>query len=540
VPRHIFPASTVTNTTGAALRLTFHYTQTGGARASDLYTLDSANLPSVGITNGVILTDTSGAYSAFAGPDDVDTLWLQIGAASTTRTQITATDAVGNSSRRGDPLRRWKTKLAQTPGTATIAFVGDSTSDPVTGSYGLFQRLQTLHTQQGEALYGMAPSDAYADGVSTNTSTTYTSATAVFTSTDVGRLIAGTNIPQGTIISSVTNATTVVLSAAATGTGSSLSFYVGRRIIAGGSNGLSLTTWFANPSGSYPFNRNALVTANPDLIVYSWLLNDVRLGALGTTVATIVPAAIALLKSLIDWTQINLPNADILLRMPNPMLTSDVSSLHLVTDGTNTNPAGQAQIYSTALREAYLYFKGYAPGVDVIDIQARVFGSQCMATHPLMTDQLHPSPRSSANGLVPYQGGYVAIADDIAEYIGNRRSAFPANIHSFRYRQEFTVAAGGNAFLDLTAKYTLDASAAQAPISTSDTLYVSGFAGPISLSGGSITRPFGSTNIRITGLTGNDFTNYVGKNSTGGTPWPVRSSRLPRPRLPSLRAWPVA
>jgi hypothetical protein len=417
----------------------------------------------------------------------------------------------GTFVRAGEPLRRWKTKLAQAPDAAVIAFVGDSTSDPATGSYGLFQRLQTLHTQQGEALYGMAPSDSFADGATTSGSKTFTSATAVFTSADVGRLIAGTNIAQGTVIASIDSATQVQLSVNASGTGTGQSFYIGRHIIAGGNNGLALSTWFANPSGVYPFNRDALVTTNPDLVVYSWLLNDVRLGALGTTVAAIVPAAITRLQSLVDWTRTNLPNADILLRMPNPMLTSNVSGLNYVTDGSTTNPAGQAQIYSTAIREAYLYFKGYAPGVDVIDVQARVFGTQCFATHPLMTDQLHPSPRSSANGLVPYSGGYVAIADEIAEYIGFRRSAFPPGVSSYRFRQEFAVAAGGSAFLDLTAKYNLDTSAAQAPVTTSDTLYVAGFAGPVSLSGATITRPFGTTNIRISGLTGNDFTNYVGK-----------------------------
>jgi hypothetical protein len=454
---------------------------------------------------------------------------LGLGSAATATPAGLAADSAftGVYVKPGDPLRRWKTKLAQTPDTAIVAFVGDSTSDPSTSAYGIYQRLQTLHAQQGEALYGMATADTYADGATTSGGKTFTSATATFTSADVGRLIAGTNIAQGTVISSIDSASQVQLSVNASGTGTGQAFYIGRHIIGGGSNGLSLSTWFANPSGAYPFNRAALVAANPDLIVYSWLINDVRLGGLGTTVATIVPAAITLLQSLIDWTQTNLPNADILLRMPNPLLTSDVSSLHYVTDGVSTNPAGQAQIYSTAIREAYLYFKGYKPGVDVIDIQSRVFGTQCMATHPLMTDQLHPSPRPSGIGLVPYSGGYVAIADEIAEYIGNRRSAFPANIHSYRYRQEFTVASGGNAFLDLTAKYPLDAAAAQAPITTSDTLYVSGLAGPISLSGGSITRPFGSTNIRITGLTGNDFTNYVGKVAVvaGAHPGPTTGDR---------------
>jgi hypothetical protein len=55
------------------------------------------------------------------------------------------------------------------------------------------------------------------DGV-TNSSTTVTSATAAFTSADVGGFITGAGIPVGATIASVTNATTIVISAAATAT----------------------------------------------------------------------------------------------------------------------------------------------------------------------------------------------------------------------------------------------------------------------------------------------------------------------------------
>ncbi len=61
------------------------------------------------------------------------------------------------------------------------------------------------------------------DGATTSTSTTVTSATAAFTSRDVGAVIATANLPTGTTIASVTNATTVVVSVAATATGTSQS-----------------------------------------------------------------------------------------------------------------------------------------------------------------------------------------------------------------------------------------------------------------------------------------------------------------------------
>ena len=65
-----------------------------------------------------------------------------------------------------------------------------------------------------------------ADGV-LNATTTVTSATAVFTSGDVGRCIQGGTIPASTTIASVTNATTVVLSAAATGSASGVTLNIG-------------------------------------------------------------------------------------------------------------------------------------------------------------------------------------------------------------------------------------------------------------------------------------------------------------------------
>jgi hypothetical protein len=70
---------------------------------------------------------------------------------------------------------------------------------------------------------------SFSDGV-TATSTAFTSATAAFSQADVGKPIIETDaqgvIPIGTIINSVTNATTVVLSAATTGTTTGVAFYL--------------------------------------------------------------------------------------------------------------------------------------------------------------------------------------------------------------------------------------------------------------------------------------------------------------------------
>ena len=59
-----------------------------------------------------------------------------------------------------------------------------------------------------------------ADAVTTNNSTTLTSASANFTASDVGKSIAGTGIPPGTTIQSVNSATRVTTSNSATADGS--------------------------------------------------------------------------------------------------------------------------------------------------------------------------------------------------------------------------------------------------------------------------------------------------------------------------------
>ena len=55
-----------------------------------------------------------------------------------------------------------------------------------------------------------------ADAVTTDTDETLTSATAAFVAADVGRRIVGVGIPDGTTIASVTSATEIEMSAAAT------------------------------------------------------------------------------------------------------------------------------------------------------------------------------------------------------------------------------------------------------------------------------------------------------------------------------------
>lgn len=64
-----------------------------------------------------------------------------------------------------------------------------------------------------------------------NSTTTITSATLAFVAGDVGKPISGTGIPPNTVIASVTNATTAVMSAAATASASGVSVTLGPAVI---------------------------------------------------------------------------------------------------------------------------------------------------------------------------------------------------------------------------------------------------------------------------------------------------------------------
>ena len=111
------------------------------------------------------------------------------------------------------------------------------------------------------------------DGV-TSSSTALTSASAVFTSLDVGASVTGTGIPGGATIVSVTNGTTVVLSASTTATGTGVTVTI-TRTTANAVSGLStaLTSAFAATAGTIQVSAdgqvtgNALVVANDSVVL---------------------------------------------------------------------------------------------------------------------------------------------------------------------------------------------------------------------------------------------------------------------------------
>jgi hypothetical protein len=109
--------------------------------------------------------------------------------------------------------------------------------------------------------FSNAPGVLFRDGSATNASTTFTSATAAFTSADTGRVLIIFDQGTGgtstvTTISSVTNATTVVLAAAAAATETGLTFLVGRgpQYFADGSTTTAANSVLTSATASFTSN----------------------------------------------------------------------------------------------------------------------------------------------------------------------------------------------------------------------------------------------------------------------------------------------
>jgi len=115
------------------------------------------------------------------------------------------------------------------------------------------------------------------DGV-LNSTTTVTSATAAFTNADVAQAVIGPGIPVGTRINSVTNSTTIVLSAAATVTGGSRHLFIGdthqyghaaRWVIANDANRTATRLAFTPGQTAVPDNPNVYLRWHQSAVMSS-------------------------------------------------------------------------------------------------------------------------------------------------------------------------------------------------------------------------------------------------------------------------------
>lgn len=278
-------------------------------------------------------------------------------------------------------------------------------------------------------------------------------------------------------------------------TGGRLAGMTPANIISGGNNGQTLASWLtdaAGPNGA-AYSLADLIAADPDLVISSWLTNDVRLGA------TTLSQATALLLQFVDLVTDALPNADLALRVASTFTSTVVG-----TDFLGGATLAQAQERSDILRRAHLAVQDLRPNVVVIDSPAEVFGTVVTPTSPLMTDQIHFSST-----------GQTAIADLMAKSIGLVQDRALAHHPGAgrRYRRSGIVASAGNGFIDVGA--TLDTVSPE-PASEwrplpADTLYVVGSAlAPLVLTGATFA-PLGA-NLRIL-KSGTDFTGIA-----AGTP----------------------
>lgn len=178
----------------------------------------------------------------------------------------------------------------------------------------------------------------------------------------------------------------------------------GTAIVPMGNNGQTLAHYLTG-AGTNTFA--AAMALNPSVVLSCWLTNDVRQGALGLTVDAIRTAGVALLNQHVANIKAARPSALIVLRIPAPYLTVNVGGSNYITDGTNINPAGLAQIYTTGVRAAHYAVLSTHPDVLIYDPQSRLFGTDSpTAVGTMFSDQIHQSV-----------AGYEAEGDDFATWV---------------------------------------------------------------------------------------------------------------------------
>jgi len=145
-----------------------------------------------------------------------------------------------------------------------------------------------------------------------------------------------------------------------------------------GNNGATLRGMLA---GDVLYPASLVCSEKPDLLIIRGpLINDVRLGRRNLSQAeTLEKEALAQFRKCI-------PNAAILLTTENSLLTTDTGE-HWV------QPNANAQKYTNIMHDAVMAMKGIYANVEVLDVMAIVYGTNCPASSPLMSNQLHPSAK---------------------------------------------------------------------------------------------------------------------------------------------------
>ena len=97
MPRFIFSPSSV-SAGGAQAAVTTFLSEDAVRRVTDIWRVDGEDNLDDAIPNGVIISSTLGAIGSFAGPESVDTLWLEVNGNSASRTQVSAVRSSGAES----------------------------------------------------------------------------------------------------------------------------------------------------------------------------------------------------------------------------------------------------------------------------------------------------------------------------------------------------------------------------------------------------------------------------------------------------------
>lgn len=228
--------------------------------------------------------------------------------------------------------------------------------------------------------YGVRGTRTLTDGITTNNSPTLTSATAAFTSGDVGNPITGTNIPAATKILSRTSATTVTLSKNATGNAANVVFKIygdGNRTVtdatttSGSQTLTSATAYFTSADIGKPVVGSAIpagttiqsvtntttavmsahatqtipsqyVTIGGTVVVYTVSGNTITRTENGV-LTTIASSTDRLIPKTTDWQQTN-----------TEFTTSTVTFLPIFKIGGNTTEQDLRRAGTTVYSTAYL------------------------------------------------------------------------------------------------------------------------------------------------------------------------------------------
>jgi hypothetical protein len=169
-----------------------------------------------------------------------------------------------------------------------------------------------------------------------------------------------------------------------------------------GANGMTLSAWLTTPNAANGLNN--VVAANPDLIIFSFLINDVRQNLVDVALGK------SMLIQAIDSIRAALPNTDIVLRMPNSF-SIPTSNFYIKLTGTYAPVGGYAslaiaaQAQSDILYQIYYQLKDYWSNVYLYNSQELTFGRTAIALpNTLHSDEIHPQ--------------YQPVIDDIAKIIG--------------------------------------------------------------------------------------------------------------------------